>query len=339
MSPKACCCLDDVHQSLQAFKDLPGQTAYCLQISDDDQPPLFEAEENGDQSLFCGSAFKVFVVAAYLREAEAGRLDSMVDKRQSALQAALAESLSIDVSVHAPSSRVFDDLSGTTMAIAVLEAMIAYSDNTATDVAMKRLGVETVREFLYTTAGLSPSQVRIPDSIRAFAKYLDASSEYGPLNAEQTIICPAKAFVSFYRRALQGEFFQNTGNETLRQFKRILSTADAIPIAVPEDTICYMKGGSVSWNNSNRKDAKTEYVAYHDFYCMAGAGQMLVAAPSQGQLLRVTFALLYNWRHTDFPSVALDHVEATGTEKFIAKFRNVLSTISDAIQAGEWKSA
>ena len=43
---------------------------------------------------------------------------------------------------------VFDHLSGTASACTVLEAMIAHSDNTATDAAMRRVGVDNVRAFL-----------------------------------------------------------------------------------------------------------------------------------------------------------------------------------------------
>ena len=66
------------------------------------------------------------MLAAYLQEIEAGRLSG-------------AEQLDINDGVRSVGGGVFDHLSGTTTARNVLEAMIAHSDNTATDVAMRRV--------------------------------------------------------------------------------------------------------------------------------------------------------------------------------------------------------
>ena len=98
--------------------------------------------------LFCGSAFKTFVLATYLKEVEAECLSEL-------------EQLVIDDSIRSVGGGGFEHLSGTTEARNVLEAMIAHSDNTATDVALHRVGPENVRAFI-SEAGLQ--QARIPDS-------------------------------------------------------------------------------------------------------------------------------------------------------------------------------
>jgi beta-lactamase class A len=172
--------------------------------------------------------------------------------------------------------------------------MIAHSDNTATDAAMRRVGVDTVRAFL-SKAKLT--RARVPDSTRRFFSYLagypvgvdmgwagiedmaagkTSGAPREAINDEQTMVCPAAEFVSYYKRALAGEFFQS--KETLIEFKRILAMADAIAGAIPADTPAYLKGGSIDWAG---------------FHCMATAGQMIVGNTP------VTFCLNLNWRDSE----------------------------------------
>lgn len=238
--------------------------------------------------MFCGSCFKTFVLTTYLREVEAGRLS-------------LDEQLTIDDAIRSTGANVFDRLTGTAPARIVLEAMIAHSDNTATDVAMRRVGVDKMRGFI-AEAGLTGA--RVPDSTRRFfsvmAGYppgsdmgLDgikamAAGKPGPgpareaLNDIDTMACPAATFVDYYKRALAGAFFAR--KETLREFKRIQAMADTIALVVPPDTPAYMKGGSIDWNG---------------FHCMATAGQMIVRG------MPVTFSLTLNWRDSDGDAVAV----------------------------------
>ena len=165
--------------------------------------------------------------------------------------------------------------------------MISHSDNTATDVAMGRVGADKVRAFI-AEAGLQG--VRIPDNTRRFFSYLAgypqgtdmgiaglapmAADKPGPgpmrqaLNDVDTMACPAATFVGYYKRALTGAYF--TKKETLVEFKRILAMADAIALLVPADTPAYMKGGSIDWNG---------------FHCLAAAGQMIVRGAA-GDVLR-----------------------------------------------------
>jgi beta-lactamase class A len=251
------------------------------EIDVDDALQPWRATHEPDAPLFCGSCFKTFVLAAYLQEVEAERLFE-------------AEQLAIDDRVRSTGGGVFDFLSGTTQARNVLEAMIAHSDNTATDVAMGRLGADKVRAFI-RSAGLR--QARVPDSTRRFFSYvagyppgedmgwqglkdMQAGKTPGPsrspVNDVQTMVCPASEFVSYYKRALAGAFFKS--QTTLTEFKRIQAMADAIALVIPPDTPAYLKGGSIDWNG---------------FYCMATAGQMIAGRTP------VTFCLTLNWHESE----------------------------------------
>jgi beta-lactamase class A len=272
---------------LDDFLALPGNKSAQLDVDAVTEP--WRVTHDPDVPLFCGSAFKTFVLATYLKEVEAERLSE-------------SEQLVIDDSIRSVGGGVFEHLSGTTEARNVLEAMIAHSDNTATDVALRRVGPDKVRAFI-AEAGLH--QARIPDSTRRFFSYLagsPAGEDMGwkgleemqtgktddrtprpPINGEETMVCPAAEFVSYYKRALAGAFFEK--KETLAEFKRIQAMADALAMVVPQDTPAYGKGGSIDWNG---------------FHCLAVAGQMIVATTP------VTFCLMLNWTDSDGDKAAVE---------------------------------
>jgi beta-lactamase class A len=264
---------------LARFLALPGKKG--VQIDVDAPGNFWSVQHESDAPLFCGSCFKTFVLATYLQEVEAGRLD-------------LSEQLAIDDGIRSVGGNVLDRLTGTAPARIVLEAMIAHSDNTATDVAMARVGADKVRAFI-ARAGLKDA--RIPDSTRRYFSYaagyapgadmgwagieamLAGKEPHAPrdaINDESTMACPAATFVDYYKRALKGEFFQKP--DTLVEFKRIQAMADSIAVVVPPDTPAYLKGGSIDWNG---------------FHCIATAGQMIVCGTP------VTFCLNLNWRDSD----------------------------------------
>lgn len=281
---------------LERFLALPG--AKSAQVDVDEPANAWRVTFEPDAALFCGSCFKTFVLATYLREVEAGNLDEL-------------EQLALDDGVRSLVSPVFENLTGTTQARSALEAMIAHSDNTATDMAMKRVTPNKVRAFI-AEAGLT--KARIPDSTRSFFSYIagapqgddlgwkgvkavvDAekpdTSKYRPaLNDVDTMAVPASEFVAYYKRALTGAFFKKP--ETLTEFKRIQAMADAIALVVPPDTPAFMKGGSIDWNG---------------FHCLALAGQMLVRD------VPVTAAFILNWSDSDGDpeKIAADYKDAVG---------------------------
>src|SRR4029453_6506011 len=85
---------------LEAFKDLPGQRGLKLWAPPDAGRPAWSAESNPDQQFFIASAFKGFVLAEYLRQAE-GALDPHSKTPLAAqLDALLARELTLDESVY-----------------------------------------------------------------------------------------------------------------------------------------------------------------------------------------------------------------------------------------------
>lgn len=314
--------------ALDNFKKLPsGKTAFLIQTppGPSGQFPVSYGW-NYHTSLFCASSFKVFVLAAYLYYAERGELSNQPPKGDfpSPLDAALAEPLTI--SDHTPGSTVFGyeadgyktGVTGTTSATAILAAMIAYSDNTATDIAMKRVGVDNVRKFMYETAGLDKESVRIPDSTQAFYNYLfpnpPTHEKRYLINDKETMVCTAAAFRQFYQQTIDDNvYFKN--EETRRQFMRFLSMSEAIPLGMPTDTVCYMKGGDTTYEG--------EHVA-------ALAGH--VTFPSNPTLfglnmMPVNFAMLYNW-------TGEDNVDSAVGQAFREAVKEVFAAIKDYLAQG-----
>ena len=119
--------------------------------------------------------------------------------------------------------------------------MIARSDNTATDMILNQVGHERVQAFV-DAIGLRATP--IPASLRQLIAYdagfaawqtitweqLTSDSPTGPpqpiLNEVIAMASTPDDLVSFFSRALRGEFFRFA--ETLDVFRAILSTADAI---------------------------------------------------------------------------------------------------------------
>jgi beta-lactamase class A len=292
-----------VQAAVERFGRLSPTTS-CLVAAEHAAAP-WRVAHNAAARLFVGSAVKTFILAQYLREVEAGRLSESTQMK-------------IDDAVRSPSSPVFLNLTGTTPARSVLEAMITHSDNTATDVALAAAGPAQVRALI-AEAGLTDTQ--IPDSTRRLISYLAGAPEgvdigwdgvlrmesggsFGALrqalNDKQTMASTAGDLVRWYQQALRGTFFKKP--ETLVEFKRIQAMADAIAMAVPSDTVAYGKGGSIDWNG---------------FHCLCFAGQVIVAkAP-------VTFCLTLNWNGPNDTIVGM-------TSAFIAA---TIEVLRESVQA------
>jgi beta-lactamase class A len=214
----------DLGAALQRYVALPGTKSYLIHAGPGGA--LGRLSHHPGRFLFTASAYKTFVLGQYLRDVEADLLSK-------------DEPLAIDDNVRMFGSPVFFELTGKTQARSVLDAMIAYSDNIATDVATGRVGADKVRAFI---AELGLSSIRIPDTTRRFFSYLlgaPAGVDLGwqgiagileggqsppgplrpPLNDVITLAGSARDFVSWYEQALQGRVF--TKPETLREFKRI----------------------------------------------------------------------------------------------------------------------
>jgi beta-lactamase class A len=189
--------------------------------------------------------------------------------------------------------------------------MITYSDNTATDIALLRVGPNWVRSFI-AAAGLRATL--IPDSTRRFFSYnvgaplgvdigwsgvqqvLESGRCLGPprppLNDHETLASSADDFVSYYKRALAGGFFAKPA--TLAEFKRI----HLMNLFFPNDTVGYAKGGS--------SDNLADICTVADFHALSYAGQMVVNATP------VTFCFVVNWMSVDPNSTSTTFAAAFG---------------------------
>jgi beta-lactamase class A len=166
--------------------------------------------------------------------------------------------------------------------------MINHSDNTATDMMLKLAGADNVRKFV---ADIGLTNTLVPDSTRALTAYVFGAANYktitwaelqeviqGPqvhpfLNDVETLASSAHDLVSYYSRALVGEFFKH--DETLQEFRRALSLCDYIyMVPLARGTNCYAKSGNADGPG---------------FHVRSIAGGMYVA----GQW--VYYAFLINW--------------------------------------------
>lgn len=276
---------------LRWFKTFPGTTSFRIDIG-----PRELASDSSATKLFVASAIKTFILCQYLRDVESGALSE-------------DEQLPVNDSVRTAGSPVLVGLTGTTPARSILEAMIAHSDNTATDIAIRRVGPDRVRSFI-AAQGLGATL--IPDSTRRFFSYnvgaalgvdigwsgvqevLASGRALGPphrpLNDQETLASSADDLVTYYKRALAGKCF--TKSTTLAEFKRIHLTNTFFP----DDTVGYGKGGSGDWV------ADSTVVA--DFHALSYAGQMVV------NTMPVTFCFIVNWTSENPKSTSEDLVPA-----------------------------
>ncbi|MFC7399268.1 serine hydrolase [Chelatococcus sp. GCM10030263] len=286
------------------FSSLPG-TSSCLVVAG--HPEVrWQVGHNPGTRLFIASAFKTFVLAQFLREVEAGRLSEETQE-------------AIDDAVRTQGSAVFVNLTGTTTARSVLEAMITHSDNTAADIALAAAGPDRVRALI-TEAGLTKTQ--IPDSTRRMVSYLVGAPEgvdigwegekrmakgesFGKprpaINDRQSMVSTADEMVRWYQQALAGTFFKKP--QTLVEFKRIQAMADAIATVAPSNTVTYAKGGSIDFDG---------------FHARCLPGQMIVSG------VPITFCTTINWTGPD------DTVAAT-FQAYVAAVANVLQEAARSV--------
>lgn len=284
----------------------PDMTGALVRADVPDSP--WAASYFPERQLFVGSAIKTFILGQFLRDSEVSRNGITGDS-------------TVEVSDlrRSPGGGVFEGLTGTTHYRNVLEAMIAHSDNTATDIAIAQAEPARVRALI-AEAGLA--QTQIPDSTRMEFSYL-AGAPLGVdigwagtqnfdglgYTARSTVINPDVAMlsspndmVSWYQQALSGKFFAKPA--TLKEFKRISAMANAMPVIVPDDTVAYGKGGSIDWAG---------------FHCICVAGQMRVRD------VPVTFCFVLNWKSESSNSM-------TRSGEFVAPIVRALEAVSASIK-------
>lgn len=131
---------------LEAYKELPGQQGLMFLAPPDAGRPAWSMELNADGRFFIASVFKALALAESLRQEES-QLDPASDIPLAAqLNMRLAQQLPLDESVFSLASPVLNSpsLTGMVTLRTALEAMIAHSDNTATDIVLKHVGPETL---------------------------------------------------------------------------------------------------------------------------------------------------------------------------------------------------
>jgi beta-lactamase class A len=237
-------------QIIALFDNLPGDVALKILAPSPESGHDFVAELNSGQRLFAASAIKTYVLCEALRQADSSDIDATLEQRDVVL----------DSTIWSLGSPIFNppNVTGVVSERTTLEAMITRSDNTATDMAFKLAGVDNVRAFI-ASAGLENTLV--PDSTRALTGYLFGAENYLNLTWEelleviqqpqvhpflndvQTLASSADDFVSYYSRALRGEFFEHI--ETLNEFRRILTLCDFIYLVpLPLGASVYAKSGN-----------------------------------------------------------------------------------------------
>lgn len=171
-----------------------------------------------------GSSFKAFVAAEYARQAATGTLDP--DQR-----------VEITVENRVDSSDMTDQLlDGATIPLQeAAEAMIAASDNTATDLVMTAVRPERVRGLLRE---LGLTSTAIPDSTRSIYERVRIEPGWRPVACRTTMTDLAR----FYRATVAERIL---GDATDR-FLALMREEDQLQGAHwPNDAICYRKSGMV----------------------------------------------------------------------------------------------
>jgi beta-lactamase class A len=245
---------------MDVFQALPGAKGLNVWAPAAGDRPAWAESLNAGTPRFIASAFKPFVLAAYLLQVEESLDPAAPLSRRQQLDARLGEELTLDEEVFSPSSPVFNppELRGQITARTVVEAMIGRSDNTATDIALRLVGPDRVRRLI---AGLGLANTRIPDSTRQMFGWvygdpdwrtitwqrLVALGETDPyphrplLNDVVTMASTPNDLVAFYGRAFRGDLFRYP--ETLDAFQACLALADTTPLAMPLGVNAFAKGG------------------------------------------------------------------------------------------------
>ncbi len=172
-----------------------------------------------------GSAFKAFVAAEYARQVADGSIDP--DRR---VEVALEDRVA--------SSDMTDQLlDGATITLQeAAEAMVAVSDNTATDLLLRAVGVDRVRALLRELGMLDTS---IPASTRSIYDRVRAEPGWRPVACLTTM----DDLVRFYRATVADRML---GDPATGRFLDLMRQEDTLQGARwPNGTICYRKSGMV----------------------------------------------------------------------------------------------
>jgi beta-lactamase class A len=240
-------------QIVALFKALPGINGVKIFAPATSSKPELLVQLNPGRRMLVGSVIKSHILCATLHK---------VELAQGGVGKLARKELVLDASVWSPVSPVLNppNLIGMVSERTALEAMIMHSDNTGTDIALLATGSDYVQNFV-DSIGLT--QTQIPLSTRAYLGFLYGAPNYKsitwaeiegfvnsdapfvnpPLNNTITLASSPNDLISYYSRALVGDFFLT--DEATAEFQRILSLASAVRLVVPLGATGFGKGGNV----------------------------------------------------------------------------------------------
>lgn len=203
---------------MEMWTPLGDQCAFAVQ-HDDAHVGL-----NENRRFEVGSTFKAFVAAEYARQVATGTLDP--DMR-----------VTIQAEDRVDSSDMLDQLlDGATIPLQeAANAMIAVSDNTATDLMMRAVGPDRVRALLRE---LGLRETTIPDSTISIYRRFRDEPGWRPVACLTTM----DDLVTFYTAVVRDRAL---GNEAVtNRFLDLMRQEDLIQGATwPDGVACYRKSG------------------------------------------------------------------------------------------------
>jgi hypothetical protein len=224
---------------INQFRDLLNETAFCIQ---DIRDPERQIVHRPDDRMQIGSCFKAMVAAAFCK---------LVDQNVASFE----ETLPLTALDRIPDSQATHMLpEGQQIpVIQVLRWMIGVSDNTATEMIMRRLGYDRVQVLI---EALNLTQTYIHPSLKQFADTILADRVDGLQIAPTSSMSD---LATFYREAFKPGFFKSS--DVQQKYLEIMRQEDiAQQSNWPDDILCYRKGG---------------YLEAEPFHAMALGGVLL----------------------------------------------------------------
>jgi beta-lactamase class A len=303
---------------IKLFSKLPGTVAIKIVAPPAAGDRGLLIESNASQQMFVGSAIKTFALCEALRQVDSPDILTRIGENPT--HPGRVVQLALNESVWNVDSQSFNPphLKGRVSERTALEAMICHSDNTATDMIFKHVGVGNIRKLI---ASLGLRHTEVPDSTRIFFGYILGAKNYRryswkdlthsdgvykrpPLNDVQTLASSADDLVSYYSRALRGRLFKHL--QTLSVFREILAMGDAIwLLPVPLGVSAFVKGGSIDTPG---------------FHAVCAPGGMLF----DGRW--VFFSLTINWN-------ARGNSDPRTVASFLAAGSRALALVKDSLSA------
>lgn len=292
-----------------AFAALPGDVGFHFETSSGGAP--WAASQRETEERFCASAFKVFALAEFLKQAEAtpptvNLTDTVV----------MSDALR---SVGGPQAWGTLLTNGETVVLEkALVEMIEHSDNTGTDLVLRAAGAgkvralvdgfglspytipDTTRKMMVELLGFDPNAADPGwDAIQARLNGTDTSLWKDPFTAANRMAASPKVLATFYSKTLADGFFAQPASQA--KYREILARPSAAAAINPAGAQTFVKGGNLAFGDAN---------------VIAIAGGM------QKNGRWVYFSALQNWRETDPAKIA------EGNAAFVTALTQALAAIA-----------